>query len=56
MITTAPAASGGLQQVAAALQMLVDRGVEIMSVFTGSSAVYNYTGQIREAFPTVHFG
>jgi pimeloyl-ACP methyl ester carboxylesterase len=56
MITTAPAASGGLQQVAAALQMLVDRGVEIMSVFTGSSAVYNYTGQIREAFPTVRFG
>jgi hypothetical protein len=56
MIAVAPAASGGLQQVAAALQMLVDRGVEIMAVFTGSSAVYNYAGQIRDAFPGVRFG
>ena len=55
MITVAPAASGGMAQVAAALQMLVDRGVEIMTVFTGSSAVYNYAGQIREAFPGVRF-
>ena len=56
MIAVAPAAAGGLHQVAGALQMLVDRGVEIMTVFTGSSAVYNYAGQIRDAFPAVRFG
>ena len=42
--------------VGAALQMLVDRGVHIMTVFTGSTPVYNYVGQIVEAFPEVRFG
>jgi len=42
--------------VGAALQMLVDRGVHIMTVFTGSTPVYNYVGQVADAFPEVRFG
>lgn len=42
--------------IAAALQGLVDRGVEIFTVYTGSSAIYNYVGQVRDAFPQVRFG
>jgi hypothetical protein len=56
MVASGPAGAVAAQGVAAALQMLVDRGVEILTVYTGSSAVYNYVGQVREAFPGVRFG
>jgi hypothetical protein len=39
-----------------ALTEMVERGVEILTVFSGSTKEYNYVGQIREAFPTVDFG
>jgi hypothetical protein len=56
MVAAGPAGASAVGGVAAALQMLVDRGVEILTVYTGSSAVYNYAGQVREAFPGVRFG
>lgn len=50
-----PPPAAARQGVAAALQMLADRGVEILTVHTGSSPTYNYAGQVREAFPSVEF-
>lgn len=58
-VALAPARAVGdepRRAVGAALQMLVDRGVHIMTVFTGSTPVYNYVGQIVDAFPEVRFG
>ena len=55
MLAVHPPPAAGHQGVAAALQMLADRGVEILAVYTGSSATYNYVGQVRDAFPHVDF-
>lgn len=41
--------------VAAALQQMVDREVELLAVFSGSTKEYNYPGQLQEAFATVNF-
>lgn len=41
--------------VAAALQQMADRDVELLAVFSGSTKEYNYPGQLQEAFATVNF-
>jgi pimeloyl-ACP methyl ester carboxylesterase len=41
--------------VAAALQQMADRDVELLAVFSGSTKEYNYPGQLKEAFATVNF-
>lgn len=39
----------------AALGQMIDRGVELLAVFSGSTKAYNYAGQLQEAFPAVNF-
>ena len=41
--------------VAAALQQMADREVELLAVFSGSTKEYNYPGQLQDAFATVNF-
>lgn len=41
--------------VAAALQQMADRDVELLAVFSGSTKEYNYPGQVKEAFAMVNF-
>jgi dienelactone hydrolase len=42
--------------LAPALTAMVERGVELLAVFSGSTKEYAYAGQLREAFPSVDFG
>lgn len=44
------------EALASALTEMVGRGVELLTVFSGSTKEYNYVGQLREAFPAVDFG
>ena len=41
--------------IAGALQRMVDRDVQLLAVFSGSTKEYNYSGQLQEAFATVNF-
>ena len=42
--------------IAAALQRMMDRDVQLLAVFSGSTKEYNYPGQLQDAFATVNFG
>lgn len=44
------------EQVAAGLRALVDRGVKMHVIFTGSEHHYNHAAQYRASFPEVAFG
>jgi len=44
------------ERVAAGLRALVERGVKMHVIFTGSEQHYNYAAQYRASFPEVAFG
>lgn len=41
--------------LAAAIQHMVERRVQLLAIFSGSMKEYNYAGQVREAFATIDF-
>jgi hypothetical protein len=55
MVTVTAVPESTKMAVAAALQQMADRDVELLAIFSGSTKEYNYPGQLQEAFATVDF-